>query len=126
MEWFKAYQDGLLRGSLCSANNTTQLIWVKLLAIENETRLRDGWLHYAPGKPMTREYIAMVCQVTIEELEEALREFSGDLDRAGHPRIEIAKDGDIFIKNWEKYQAKPVKATQLEKPQTQSGSDKRW
>lgn len=107
MEWFKAFQDGILRGSLCATNKTTQLIWIKLLAIENETRLRDGWLHYAPGRPMTREYLAMVCQVTVEELEEALREFQSDFDRGGHPRIEIAETGEIFIKNWEKYQAKP-------------------
>jgi len=109
MEWFKTYQDGVLRGSLATANNTTQLIWVKLLAIQNETRLRDGWLHYSPGRPMPREYLAMVCQVTLEELEVAIKEFLGDLDKDGHSRIEVAPDGDIFIKNWEKYQAKPEK-----------------
>lgn len=110
MDWFKAYQDGLLRGSLCATDNTTQLVWMKLLAVENETRLRDGWLHYAPGRPMTREYLAMVCQVTVVELELALQEFLCDLDREGHPRIEINAEGEIFIKNWEKYQAKPEKA----------------
>ena len=109
MDWFKAYQDGLLRGSLCATDNTTQLVWMKLLAVENETRLRDGWLHYAPGRPMTREYLAMVCQVTVAELELALQEFLCDLDREGHPRIEINAEGEIFIKNWEKYQAKPEK-----------------
>jgi len=109
MDWYKAFQDGILRGSLSEAKYSTQIIWIKLLGIENETRLRDGWLHYAPGKPMTREYLAMVCHVTIDELNDALKDFLGDLDRQGFPRIEIAPDGDIFIKNWEKYQAKPDK-----------------
>jgi len=114
MEWFKTYQDGVLRGSLATTNNTTQLIWVKLLAIQNETRLRDGWLHYSPGRPMPREYLAMVCNVTLEELDLAIKEFQGDLDKDGHSRIDIAPDGDIFIKNWEKYQAKPEKTVAKE------------
>lgn len=107
MDWYKAYQDGILRGSLCRTNDTTQLIWLKLLAIENETRLRDGWLHFAKGSPMPHDYLAMVCGVSIEAFEVALDEFRGDLDKDGHSRIEEADDGDIFIKNWEKYQAKP-------------------
>jgi hypothetical protein len=109
MDWYKAYQDGILRGSLSRSSNTTQLIWLKLLAIENETRLRDGWLHFKEGQPMTREYLAAVCGVTLEELNIAINEFIGDIDRDGHSRIIIKDDGDIFIKNWEKYQAKPEK-----------------
>jgi hypothetical protein len=108
MEWFKTYQDGVLRGSLSTTNNTTQLIWLKFLAIENETRLRDGWLHYAKGKPMSREYLATVCNVTVEELNVAITEFLGDIDKDGHARIEI-DNGDIYIKNWEKYQARAEK-----------------
>ena len=107
MDWFKTYQDGILRGSLATTDRTTQLIWIKLLAVGNETRQRDGWLHFAAGIPMSRDYLASVCMVTTEELDEALRQFQGDLDRNGRPRIEIGADGDIYIKNWEKYQAKP-------------------
>lgn len=109
MDWFKTYQDGILRGSLSEVSETTQLIWLKLLAIENETRLRDGWLHYSPGRPMTREYLAMVCHVSIESFNLAIQDFLGDVDRDGCARVEIGPDGDIFIKNWEKYQAKPEK-----------------
>lgn len=105
MDWFKAYQDGILRGSLATTSHTTQLIWLKLLAVHNETRLRDGWLHYKPGTPIPKEYLATVCNVTTEEFEAALAEFLKDFDQDGHARIEIADDGDIFIKNWEKYQA---------------------
>jgi hypothetical protein len=109
MDWFKTYQDGILRGSLSDTDHVTQLIWIKLLAIENETRQRDGWLHYQVGKPMSREYIAMVCGVTPKQLNDALEQYLGDRDKDGHSRIEIAADGDIFIKNWDKYQSKPEK-----------------
>jgi hypothetical protein len=109
MEWFKVYQDGILRGSLSMVDNTIQLIWLKFLAIENETHYRDGWLHFAEGKPMSREYLASVCQVTVLELNKAIECFIGDKDRVGHSRIEIKEDGDIYIKNWDKYQSKPDK-----------------
>jgi len=109
MEWFKLWNDGVLRGSLSRADDVIQLIWVKLLAVENETRARDGWLHYAPGKPMDHVYLATVCGVSLDWFEEALRQFQNDLDQEGHPRIVIAKDGDIFLRNWDHYQARSDK-----------------
>ena len=114
MDWFRTYQDGILRGSLSQANEIVQLIWVKLLAIENETRARDGWLHYAPGQPMTHTYLAEVCSISVDWLEEALQVFLGDYDDNGRPRIKIADDGDIFLMNWEHYQAKPPRVVAKE------------
>ena len=108
MEWFRAWNDGILRGSLSRTNEIIQLIWLKLIAIENETRARDGWLHFAPGQPMTHEYLAQVCGVSVDWIEEALRVFLGDIDNNGRPRIKIEgtfEDGDIFLMNWEHYQS---------------------
>ena len=113
MEWFRAWNDGILRGSLARTSEVIQLIWIKLIAIENETRARDGWLHFAPGQPMTREYLAQVCGVSVDWLEEALRMFLGDMDNHGRARIKInPDDGDIFLMNWEHYQAVPGRRNQ--------------
>lgn len=114
MDWFKAYQDGLLRGSLARTDHTTQLIWVKLLAVVNETRCRDGWLHYKPGEPISRDYLATVCNVTREELDYAIMQFQTDLDVSGQARVIVSEDGTVFVKNWEKYQAKPDRLSKKE------------
>jgi hypothetical protein len=79
------------------------------MAIVNETRQRDGWLHYAVGKPMERTRIAETCGVTIDELNCALEEYLNDKNKDGTARIQIKEDGDIFLTNWELYQSKPNK-----------------
>ncbi len=106
MPFFKAYSEGILRGSLSDSDYRIQLIWIKLLAMANETRDRDGYLRYKKGSPYTNKYIATVCHVTIDDLEIALREFKNDI-RDGTPRICYADDRSIFISNFKKYQDKP-------------------
>jgi hypothetical protein len=109
MDWLKLNSMGILRGSLSNADNVTQLIWIKILAMANETRDRDGYLRYREGKPYSNEYIAQVCNVTIGELITAFDDFMDDV-RDGKPRIEYAEDNSIHLTNWAKYQNKPNKA----------------
>lgn len=106
MPYFKAFSEGILRGSLANADDIVQLIWLKLLAMANETRNRDGYLHYAPGRPFTLSFIAMTCNVGMEELLVSLGEFENDI-RDGEPRIKTAEDGTIYLTNFWKYQSKP-------------------
>jgi hypothetical protein len=118
MPFFKAYSEGILRGSLSSSDDTIQLIWIKLLAMANETRDRDGYLRYKKGSPYTNKYIATVCHVTIDELEVALREFKNDI-RDGIPRICYAEDRSIFISNFKKYQDKPERKPKEKMPENE-------
>lgn len=104
MDWLKLNSKGILRGSLATADNDSQLIWIKLLAMANETRDRDGYLRFAEGKPYTHEFIAQVCHVTLDELEYALGLYELDV-RNGVSRIQYANDGSIFLTNWKKYQS---------------------
>ena len=111
MAWFKLHTRGVLRGSLEGYDAVIQLIWIKLLAIESETKTRDGWLHYAPGNPMSHERLASECGVSLDWFEEALGVFRKELDAVtGNPRIVEAANGDIYLTNWEYYQAKSDKA----------------
>lgn len=117
MPFFKTYSEGILRGSLAYEDNTIQLIWIKLLAMANETRDRDGYLRYSEGHPYSKKYIVQTCHVTDKELDKALKAFKNDI-RDNVPRILIAKDGSIFISNFKKYQDKPIKERKL-MPQSQ-------
>jgi len=118
MPFFKAYSEGILRGSLAYADETIQLIWIKLLAIANETRDRDGYLRYSEGHPYSKEYIAEMCHVTVRVLNKSLEEFSKDI-RDNTPRITIAKDGSIKLSNFIKYQAKPERKEKERMPEEQ-------
>jgi hypothetical protein len=104
VDWLKLNSKGILRGSLSTTDNTTQLIWIKLLAMANETRDRDGCLRYAIGKPYSHDYIAQVCNVTINELYIAIDDYMDDI-RDGKPRVEYAEDGSLKLNNWLKYQS---------------------
>jgi hypothetical protein len=108
MDWLKLDNKGILRGSLAQSDYTTQLIWIKMLAMANETRDRDGYLRYAIGKPYSLEYIAQICNVTMAELENAIDLFEDDV-RAGKSRIQFAEDGSIFLSNWNYYQTSSEK-----------------
>lgn len=99
--WWKAYSDGILRGTLANAEAIVQLVWLKLLCLHSETHNRDGWLHHAPGNPYSHEYIAVNLFVTVPVLESCLEVYRQD------GRIIEAPDGDIFLVNWEMYQAVP-------------------
>jgi hypothetical protein len=108
VDWLKLNSKGILRGSLSTSDNTTQLIWIKLLAMANETRDRDGYLRYAEGKPYSQEYIAQVCNVTVNELLVAIDDYMDDI-RDGKPRVEYSEDGSLKLNNWLKYQEEAEK-----------------
>lgn len=107
MDWLKLNTKGILRGSLARADNVTQLIWIKLLAMASETRDRDGYLRYREGEPYTLEFIAQTCNVTVNDLNIAIDDFMDDI-RDGHARVEWASDNSLHLMNWEYYQKKPA------------------
>lgn len=106
MKWLKLDSKGVLRGSLARADIATQLIWIKLLCMANETRDRDGYLRFKEGEPYSLDYIATACGVTINQLGIAIDDFIDDI-RDGHSRVEFAPDGSVKLNNWEKYQNQP-------------------
>jgi len=107
VDWLKLNSRGILRGSLSSSDNVTQLVWIKLLAMANETRDRDGYLRFKEGSPYTLGYIATTCGVSQNELEIAIDDFMDDV-RDGVPRVEYAPDGSLKLNNWRYYQSKPI------------------
>lgn len=117
MDWIKLHVDGILEGSLSTTSNTTQIIWVKLLAMVGRTRNRDGYLRYKEGLPYPKEMIAITCNVTLNELEEALSEFTLDI-RDGQPRVIYADDGSLYLTNWKNYQANQVNHKDTKQPLT--------
>jgi hypothetical protein len=108
MDWLKLDSKGILRGSLAQSDYTTQLIWIKMLAMANETRDRDGYLRYAEGKPYSLEYIAQICNVTMDELKNAIDLFEDDI-RDGKSRVSFTDDGSLFLSNWNHYQTSSAK-----------------
>ena len=108
MDWLKLDSKGILRGSLAQSDYTTQLIWIKMLAMANETRDRDGYLRYAEGKPYSLEYVAQICNVTMDELKNAIDLFEDDI-RGGKSRVSFADDGSLFLTNWNHYQTSSSK-----------------
>lgn len=105
MDWFKVYSRGILRGSLSQSSDIIQLTWIKLLALENETKFRNGRLEYATNKPYSLEYIAMNCGIDKGLLEGILEEYKEDVNpENGTARIKIDDDGTITLNNWERYQ----------------------
>ena len=116
MAWFKLHTRGVLRGSLEGYDAVIQLIWIKLLAIESETKTRDGWLHFALDNPMSHQRLASECGVSLDWFEEALEVFRKEIDAVtGKPRIIEAVNGDIYLSNWEYYQARSDKGADKDK-----------
>jgi len=115
-DWFKVHSEGILRGSLADSDDTTQMIWIKLLAMANETRSRDGHLWFAPRHPYDREFMAQSCHTTLPLFNYAVDVFVKENYTDGTPRLLIEDDGTLFIKNWEKYQAKVGKPKEGESP----------
>lgn len=109
-EWFKTHSNGILRGSLANTDWYVQLLWIKLLAIENETHLRDGCLHFKPGNPMSREYLASQCMLDMDRFNTAIDMFLKDIDPEGTARVTILDDGTIRLNKWSYYQADNKKA----------------
>lgn len=106
MEWFLAHSAGILRGSMVNADDTTQLIWIKYMAMANEAKDPDsGRLEFAKGQPYPIEYIAMICRKPVEVVLKAEEHFKADLNRDGvTPRVIIESDGTRVLSNWKHYQ----------------------
>lgn len=108
MEWFAAHSAGILRGSMVNTDDTTQLVWIKYMAMANEAKdPNSGRLEFAQGQPYPIEYIAMICRKTVGEVLEAEEHFKADLNKDGYtPRIVIELDGTRVLSNWKHYQSR--------------------
>jgi len=96
----------ILRGSLSGADDTTQLIWIKYMAMANEAKNPDsGRLEFAKGQPYPIEYIAMVCRKSVRAVLKAEAQFRTDMNKDGiTPRVLIEPDGTRVLSNWATYQ----------------------
>jgi hypothetical protein len=105
MDWFRAYSLGILRGSLSDASDEIQIIWIKILAMESETKNRDGCLRFCEGKPYTDEYIATICLKPVEAIKYAIAAFEKDIDKQTKlPRVSREPDGSLRLNKWLIYQ----------------------
>lgn len=105
MDWFRAYSSGILRGSLSDASDEIQIIWIKILAMESETKNRDGCLRFCEGKPYTDEYIATICLKPVEAIKYAISVFEKDIDKQTKlPRVSREADGSLHLNKWLIYQ----------------------
>jgi len=105
MDWFRAYSSGILRGSLSDASDEIQIIWIKILAMESETKNRDGCLRFCEGKPYTDEYIATICLKPVQAIKYAIAAFEKDIDRKTKlPRVSREVDGSLRLNKWLIYQ----------------------
>jgi len=98
-----AVGNDILRGSLTCADDTTQIIWVKYLAMANEAHDPfSGRLEFAKGDPYTIEYLAMQCRKSVQEVLDAEKLFMLDLNKSdgSTPRLTIEPDGTRVLSNW--------------------------
>jgi hypothetical protein len=98
-----AVGNNILRGSLTCADDTTQIIWVKYLAMANEAHDPfSGRLEFAKGDPYTVEYLAMQCRKSVPEVLAAEKLFMLDLNKSdgSTPRLIIEPDGTRVLSNW--------------------------
>jgi len=107
--WFKVETEGWLQGSIRMDLSPEQRgVWIDLLALASDTRVRDGTLRFAPGKPMPREWIANTLRITVELLNSTLDACTNDKNKEDEKhRIEIWDDGTIELSNFAKYQSIP-------------------
>jgi len=110
MPWLKVDTSGWLKGSIRKQLTPAQRgVWMDILAMAGDCRLRDGTLRHAEGIPMDRDYIAGVLRIPIELLNETINACQKDKNRAdSKSRIAIWDDGTIQISNWERYQSTPL------------------
>jgi hypothetical protein len=117
-DWFKIHHTGWLEGSLRYNKDydgdklaAFRGVMTDICALISRSRFRDGTLRYAVGKPMQRDYIAKVLNISLGLLngfiDLGLKDTNNDND---HTRIEIWEDGTIEVVNWQRHQAvKPKK-----------------
>jgi hypothetical protein len=106
MEWFATYSSGILRGSMVNTDDTTQLIWIKYMAMANEAKDPDsGRLEFTKGQPYSIEYIATICLKPVDIILTAEDFFKTDMNKDGvTPRLLIEDDGTRVLTNWRFYQ----------------------
>jgi len=109
--WFKVDSQGWIEGSIrVTLSPVQRSVWIDLLALASECRVRDGTLRYAPDLPMSRQFIAERLRIPLETLNDAIEACSQDKNKDDDKhRIEIWDDGTIQITNWEYYQSVPFK-----------------
>lgn len=108
MDWIKLHSKKWLFGSGRLMTPDKRGVWVDLLALAAESKLRDGTLRHDIDKPMTRDYIASVLLIDRELLDACIVAFHADKNvDDGKGRIEVWDDGTIEITNWDKYQSQP-------------------
>jgi hypothetical protein len=103
MEWFAAYSSGILRGSMSNADDTTQIIWIKYMAMANEAHdPYSGRLEFKKGDPYPIDYLAMQCRKNRDEILLAEKEFMADINKSDGvtPRLTIEPDGTRVLSNW--------------------------
>lgn len=105
MDWIKLYTRKWIWGSGRNMTAEKRGIWVDLLAVAAETKLRDGTLRHDVNQPMAREWIASILCIDLALLNACISSFQADINADdGQPRIKIWEDGTIQITNWVKYQ----------------------
>ena len=110
MEWIKLYTRKWLWGSGRNMTPDKRGVWVDLLALAAEAKMRDGTLRFDAGQPMSRQWIAGTLMLDPHFLDVCLVAFKADINTDdGQPRITIWEDGTIQITNWDKFQNKPEK-----------------
>jgi len=102
-DWMPFYTGKWIYGSTCLHTTAQRGVWASLMALANETKLRDGTLRHDVGKPMARDYISAVLHIDKKELDESIEFFGKDKNADdGKGRIEIWEDGTIELTNFKK------------------------
>ena len=105
MDWIKLYTRKWLWGSGRTMAPEKRGVWVDLLAMAAEAKLRDGTLRFDVDRPMSRDYIAGVLQVDRHLLDVCIEAFKADINADnGKPRVNEWADGTLEITNWYRFQ----------------------
>ena len=109
LDWFKVHAKSWLQGSIRTQLTLEQRsVWIDLLALASECKIRDGSLRHGLGQPMSRDYIASILCIPVKLLNETIIICINDknLEDDKH-RIELWEDGTIVIANFERKQGVP-------------------
>lgn len=116
MPWFKLYSPGILRGTISYTMTPTQKwIWVGLLAMASESRVR-GVICSNVNQAYPRPWIAQQLGVTLDELNATLDICLSDVSD-GTARITIDEFGCIHINNFMAKYNKPNEKALHETPE---------
>ena len=73
MQWLKLYADSFLDGSVSvTMALDEQAVWVKLMCLASNCKVRDGTLRHGHGLPMPRAFIAERIQAPLEVLNRTI------------------------------------------------------